>query len=105
MVGIIKSLLASMHNYFAHNPKHHLEVNKLVELLECKGNKIIKNIKMRWISMLSISKIILNEYKVLVVKMVENNVIIDITKTNYKFLCNLVTLLGLFYIIPLLELV
>jgi hypothetical protein len=35
-----------MHNYFAHIPKHYLEVSKLAELiLECKGNKILKNIK------------------------------------------------------------
>ncbi len=94
-----------MHNYFAHNPKHHLEANKLVELLECKGNKIIQNIKMRLISMLSFSKKILNEYKALVVKMVEDNVTDNTTKTNYELLCKLETLLGLFYIIPLLELV
>jgi hypothetical protein len=45
LVGKIKNLLASMHNYFAHIPKHYLEVSKLAELLECKGNKILKNIK------------------------------------------------------------
>jgi hypothetical protein len=95
VVGKIKSLFASMHNYFAHNPKHHLEANKLAELLECKGNKIFKNIKTRWISMLSFSKKILNEYKGLVIKMVEDNVIIDTTKTNYELLCNLEMLLGL----------
>jgi len=37
--------------------------------------------------------------------MVEDNVTINSTKTNYEFLCNLETLLGFFYIIPLLELV
>jgi len=34
-----------MHNYFAHNPKRHLEASKLAKLLECKGNKIVKNMK------------------------------------------------------------
>jgi len=45
LVGKIKSLPASMHNYFAQIPKHHLEASKLVELFECKGNKIFNNIK------------------------------------------------------------
>jgi len=34
----------SMYNYFVHNPKHHLEVSKLIKLLEYKGNKFLKNI-------------------------------------------------------------
>jgi hypothetical protein len=94
-----------MHNYFAHGPKGHLEASKLVELLERKGNKIFKNIKTHWISMLSLSKKILSEYKTLVVKMVEDNVTADTAKTIYVLLCNFETLLGFFYIIPLLELV
>jgi hypothetical protein len=60
---------------------------------------------MHWILMLLFSKKILNEYKALVVKMVDNSVTVDITKTKYELLCNLETLLGLFYIIPVLELV
>jgi hypothetical protein len=49
--------------------------------------------------MLSPSKRILNEYKTLV----EDSVIVHITKTNYELLCDLETLMGLFCIIPLLE--
>jgi hypothetical protein len=74
----VKSLLASMHNYFAHTPKCHLEASKLAKLLECKGNKVLKNIETHWISMLSLSKRIFSEYKSLVVKMVEDSVTIDI---------------------------
>jgi hypothetical protein len=33
-----------MYKYFDHNPKHYLEIYKLAELLQCKGNKILKNI-------------------------------------------------------------
>ncbi len=94
-----------MHNYFAHSPKRHLEVIKLVEFLKCKGNKIFENIKTCWISMFSLSKRIFNEYKTLVVKLVEDSVNVDIAKTNYEFLCDPKTLLSLFCIIPLLELV
>jgi hypothetical protein len=37
--------------------------------------------------------------------MVEDNIIIDTTKTNYELLCDPETLLGFYCIIPLLELV
>jgi hypothetical protein len=47
----IKTLLAFMFNYFIHNLKQHFEFSKLVELLQYKGNKILKNIKTQWISM------------------------------------------------------
>ncbi len=53
LVGKIETLLSFVYNYYPHNPKHHLEINKLVELFECKGNKIFKNIKTHWIFMLS----------------------------------------------------
>jgi hypothetical protein len=55
--------------------------------------------------MLSPSKSIFSEYKALVVKMVEDNVSVDITKTNCELMCDPKTLLGLSCIIPLLELV
>ncbi len=53
LVSKIESLLVSMYNYFVHSSKHHLETTKLVEILECKGNKILKHIKACRISMLS----------------------------------------------------
>ncbi len=55
--------------------------------------------------MLSPSKQFLNEYKGLVVKMVIDNVNVQITKANYEFLCDAKTLLGLACVIPLLEVV
>jgi hypothetical protein len=45
LVGKIENLSASMHNYFAHNPNRHFEASKLAKLIECKGNKIVKNTK------------------------------------------------------------
>jgi hypothetical protein len=105
LVGKIESLFTFMHNYFAHSPKCHLEASNLAELLECKHNKIIKNIKTHYISMLTPSKRILSEYKALVVKMVKDNVIVDTTKTNYELLSDVETLMGFFCIILSLELV
>jgi hypothetical protein len=51
-------------------------------MLEMKGNEILNNIKIHWISMLSPSKKILSECKLLVVKMVGDNATIDNVKTN-----------------------
>jgi hypothetical protein len=55
--------------------------------------------------MLLPSKRVLSEYKTLVIKMVEDNVTLDIGKINYELLCDLEMLLGFSCIIPLLELV
>jgi hypothetical protein len=53
-------------------PKWHLEVNKLIEMLECQGNKILKNVKVWWILILSPSKAVLVDYKTLVAKMAQD---------------------------------
>jgi hypothetical protein len=45
LVSKVESLLARMYNYFAQNPKRHLEFCKLVKILEPKWNKLLKNIK------------------------------------------------------------
>jgi hypothetical protein len=45
LITKIESLFSYIHNYYVLSPKSHLEVTKLVELLECKGNKILKNVK------------------------------------------------------------
>jgi len=68
LVTKIESLFFSTYNYFAHSLKWHVELTKLVELLECKGNKIFNNIKTHWISILSPSNKNLVEYHSLVVK-------------------------------------
>jgi hypothetical protein len=73
--------------------------------LECKANKIQKNIKTHWISILSPSKHILNEYEAFVVKMAIDSASGQITEANYELLCDVETLLGLACVIPLLEVV
>ncbi len=105
LVGQIENPLALMYNYFAHNLKHHLEIYVFVELFKCNINKILKNIKTQWMSMLSPCKRMLNEYQMLVVKMVEDNVNIVIVKANYELIYDVETLLGLACVLPLLELV
>ena len=62
-------MLHSLHAFFAHSLKCHLEFQKLAEVMHLKGLKISKNIKTRWISMLSPFVRIMNEYRVLLIKM------------------------------------
>jgi hypothetical protein len=45
--------------YFSHIPKRHLEFTKLAEIMEIKDNKILRNIKVRWISIISLVVMIL----------------------------------------------
>ncbi len=103
LVSKVESLLVGMYNYFTHNPKQHLEFCKLAKILESKGNKLLKNIKTRWISMLSPCKKFFVEYKLLVVKMVEDNDHIENAKSNYKLLCDVETFLRLAWILLYLE--
>jgi hypothetical protein len=86
-MGKIESLLASMYNCFVNNFKCHLEICKLVEFMSCKGNKILKNLKTKKMSMLSPSNRTLNEYQTLVVKMIKNNA--STIHVNYEFFCNM----------------
>ncbi len=99
----LEHLLQTLHNYFAHSPKRHLEITKLTETLELKGNKIFRNVKTQWISMLNLAKRLMAEYITFLVKMVLNNPTNQQTKQNYEHLCDFQTLLGLAYILPLLE--
>jgi hypothetical protein len=50
----IEAMLASLYSYFVHSIKQHLEFVKLVEVMQSKGLKILKNVIIWWISMLSL---------------------------------------------------
>jgi hypothetical protein len=92
-----------MYNYFAHYFKHDLEFGKLAKILDSKGNKLLKNIKTWWISMLSPCKRIFAKYKLLVVNMAKDSDHIENEKSNFNLLCDVETLQGLAYILPCLE--
>ncbi len=62
--------IQTLHGYFAHSLKRHLEFTKLIKIMETKGNKILHNVKTTWISMFSLAKIMMVQYKTLLVKMV-----------------------------------
>jgi hypothetical protein len=54
--------MLNMYGYFSHSPKRHLEFQRLTQTLETKVNKILKNVKIRWMSMLDPLKRIMVEY-------------------------------------------
>jgi CRISPR/Cas system-associated endonuclease Cas3-HD len=65
-----------MYTYFNQSPKKHLENTKLVEVIESRGLKILRNIWTRWISMLAPFKRLLSEYDFLVIKMLNDVVLL-----------------------------
>ena len=69
VVKRIEEMLQSLHGFFAHSPKRHLNFQKLADIMHSKGLKILRNISTRWISMLSPAVRVLNEYRVLLVTM------------------------------------
>ncbi len=69
----------------------HQEFCKQMEILESKGKKFLKNIKTQWISMLSSCRRVFAKYKLLVMKMAEDNGHFENAKTNYELLWDVET--------------
>jgi hypothetical protein len=119
MVSQIEEMLASLYVFFAHSPKRHLEFTKLAEVMQSKGLKILKNITTRWISMLAPAVRVMNEYKVLLVKMAmdskpherdengkkvpKDKKLLKLAKKNLTLLSDIQILLGLSGLLPLLR--
>jgi len=72
--------------------------------MKAKGNKLLKNIKTKWISMLDPTKEVMVEYCTLVVKMaldyLSNN---SINLVNFKMLFGIKVLYELGILLPMLE--
>jgi hypothetical protein len=73
--------------------------------VQTKGNKILQNVKTKWIFMLSLAKGEMEKYKILLVKMALGSLTNQQAKLNYENLCDIQVLLRLAYILPLLEFV
>jgi hypothetical protein len=73
--------------------------------METKGQKMLRNVKTRWISMLSPTKTVLAEYWTLLLKMGLDMATIAPAKANFELLCNFGLLLSLACILPLLSIV
>jgi hypothetical protein len=69
LITKIEGFILNTYGYFSHSPKRHLEFQRLAQILEAKGNKILKNVKTKWMSMLDPLKRIMVEYRLLLVVM------------------------------------
>lgn len=68
----IEKLVTSLHSYFRAYPKRHLELTKLVGIVETEGLKILHCVRMHSISTLQPSKCMLGEYKTFIIKLLED---------------------------------
>lgn len=103
VVANVEDLLQVTHGYFAHSSKRHHEFTKLAALMEKKGNKILKQVKTRWISLLKPAKRILQQYSVLVYKMHLDTGSVKAAEKTLETLVDVETMLGLACLVPLLE--
>ncbi len=78
-----------------------MELAKLAKKLETKGWKIICNVMTKWTSMLTLAKRVLQVYKPLVVKVVDDSA--ENAKNNYELFCDCDTILGLTCVLPMME--
>jgi hypothetical protein len=101
LVAKIETFLQFVHVYFCHFPKRHMELAKLAKKLETKGWKIICNVMTKWTSMLTLAKRVLQVYKPLVVKVVDDSA--ENAKNNYELFCDCDTILGLTCVLPMME--
>jgi hypothetical protein len=107
ILGGIEEMIADIYKFFCKSPKKHLEFVKLAELLESKGNKILRNIKTRWLSMLAPAVRIMNEYRPLLVKLLKEAKVRrpkQLATTCFQHIMDVQVLLGLAYILPMLRL-
>jgi hypothetical protein len=63
LVVCLENMLQTLHSYFAHSPKRHLEFTKLTKFMQTKGDKIFQNVKTMWMLMFNLAKMVMVEYK------------------------------------------
>jgi hypothetical protein len=102
-------MLQSLHGYFCRSNKRYPELQKLANLMETKGNKVLRNVSIRWVSMRSPALRVLSKYKTLIVKMgldmtlAPNHRVPTGPEANFDYLIDLEVLLSLCCIMPLLN--
>jgi hypothetical protein len=106
----IENILHVLHKYFARSPKRHIEFTKLAEVMETKGLKILRDVKTRWLSMVSPLKRVMSEYRTLIQKMQEDSkdattphASREVAKTNFSLLVDVSVPIALTCFLPLLE--
>lgn len=87
------------------SPKKHMDFTKLVDIMETKANKFLRNVKTCWISMLSPMKHVICEYHPLLMKMALDSPTIALATSNLELICDMESLLSLVCLVPMLEIV
>lgn len=100
----LEGLLQTLHVFFVHNSKVFLEFQKLIDLINSKGNKLFRNhVKTCWISMVLLTKQVYVEYHLLIIKMQTKSSKSEMVQKNLNALCDVEFILGLPCVFPLLE--
>jgi predicted ATPase len=76
-------------------------IPKLAKLMKIEGNKTLKNVCIQWISMLSPTRMVLEQYCILLKEMALDSPIKTKAITNLQILVDVEVTLGLSYIFPL----
>lgn len=103
IVSKIEELVGDLHSYFSHSSKRQAEFKVLADFLESAGNKVLRNVKTRWISVKEPCERVMQEYRPLVAKMAADASSIAAAKSNLEKLTDLETFLAIAAINPLLS--
>jgi hypothetical protein len=106
LMSHVGKLLVGLYSYFSYSPKRHLKLEKLCELLQVKGGKILNNMKTRWISILPPLWRVLQEYRPLIIKLYGDTLAraaIKGSKKKFNMLADVKRLLSLAVILHLLQ--
>ncbi len=63
----------------------------------------MKNVKIRWVFILELTKKVMNEYCILMFKMALDCACNNFVNVNFKFLCDIEVLYGLVVLLAILE--
>jgi len=92
-----------MYVFFVHSLKKYLEFVKLAQTLATRGQKLLQNVKTRWINMLNLLKCVMSKYKSLIVKIHLDSYKTKATQNNLVLFNDLEFNLGLPCLLPMLE--
>jgi hypothetical protein len=97
----LELLIQSLYAFFAHSPKKFAKFQKLANLLQTKGNKLLCNVKTYWINMLSPMKQVYSKNFPLIIKMHAESPKFDVARKNLSSMFDVEVILGLPCILPM----
>jgi hypothetical protein len=103
LVVQLEGLLHILYGFFFHSPKKFLEFQSLCDVLIKEGNKLLKNVKFKWINMLSPMKRVMEQYWPFIAMMHDDVLWNNTTTEHLSSFCDLKLIFGLHAILPLLD--